>query len=581
MTLVPPLVIAMVVVGWLSYREAKKRRGGEEIGEQGSIKSTQHATRNTQHILRIWFLQPTIFIEVLALAAVVSIAVWVKRLGQPLGMAALGSEEASALPRTLVETITYQTAFSFSWPAALDFMAEQFGPPHLFWLALATLASAAVGLVTWLTKEWRIGASVKRSPCSPAPLLPRTFNLFLWLIFGLILLEMLTLLDPFRQNPRYLVMYLPLFYLIAAKAILDFGFSIFDFRFHVSRFSPTVVALALLVIFTVLSLPDLRIALVTPEPAYEAAFKVVRENWQPGDALLTMNTPAAALYQSQVDGFTVQVDADQFLLNRESAPVDRWTGAPWVGTAADFNAALNTHERVWFVLDSIRLPVYFRGDWQAVLNSQMEQVWSQDNALVFHTRPDRIPLPEQPETPIKTTLGDVIELMGYTLQISAPKPLTVMSNTSHFDLKAPLSTLNLTFFWRPISAVTTDYTVFLHLRNRAGATVAQQDGLSLAGAYPTSRWRPGEMSLIRSLCHSPPIYPLVSTRCGRDVSTGHVGPLAHRQRYLRRKRHFVGGNQLSMRNSSIARFTQPRLIALLLFLIALVPRLPGCDSFDQ
>ncbi|HXV42858.1 MAG TPA: hypothetical protein VEC96_07335, partial [Anaerolineae bacterium] len=37
------------------------------------------------------------------------------------------------------------------------------------------------------------------------------------------------------------------------------------------------------------------------------------------------------------------------------------------------------------------------------------------------------------------------------------------------------------------------YTVFLHLRNSDGATVAQQDGLSLAGAYPTSRWQPGEM----------------------------------------------------------------------------------------
>jgi hypothetical protein len=477
MTLVPPLVIAMVVVGWLSFKEAE---------EQGSAKNTHSAPR-------IWFLQPAIFIEVLALVAVVSTAVWVKRLGQPLGMAALGSEAASALPRSLLETITYQTAFSFSWPAALDFLAEQFGPPHLFWLALVTVFAVITRLVIWFTKKWRMSISVKHSPRSSAPLLPcALFNLFLWLIFGLILLEMVTVLDPFRQNPRYLMMYLPLFYLIAAQAILDFLLYVSRFTFPPSQFAPTVVALALLVIFTVLSLPDLRIALVTPEPAYEAAFKVVRENWQPGDALLTMNTPAAALYHSGVAGFTVQADADQFLLNKDSVPVDRWTGAPWVGTAADFNTALNMHERVWFVLDTIRLPVYFHGDWQAVLNSQMEQVWSQDNALVFRTRPGRIPLPEQPETLIKATLGDAIELMGYTLQISAPKLMTVTSNSSNFALTPPLSALNLTLFWRPMSAVTADYTVFLHLRNHAGATVAQQDSLSLAGAYPTSRWRPGE-----------------------------------------------------------------------------------------
>ncbi|MCL4303641.1 MAG: hypothetical protein KJ077_48595 [Anaerolineae bacterium] len=489
MTLLPPLVIAMVVVGWLSFKEAK-RRGNEEAKKQVS---------------GIWFLQPTIFIEVLALVAVVGTAVWVKRLGQPLGMAALSSEEAAALPRTLLETVTYQTAFSFSWPATLDFLAEQFGPPHLFWLTIATVIAAVSSIAIWFFDRWSRSGWIQRGegqsgesgnylPRPPAPLPPCTlFNLFLWLIFGLILLEMITLLDPFRQNPRYLVMYLPLFYLIAAKAILDFGFHVSRFTLHASRFSPIVTALVLLVIFTALSLADLRIALVTPEPAYEAAFKVVRENWQPGDALLTMNTPAAALYQSQVAGFTVQVDAAQFLLNKDSVPVDRWTGSPWIGTAAGFNAALNTHERVWFVLDTIRLPVYFRGDWQAVLNSQMAQVWSQDNALVFRTRSDRIPLPEQPKTLIKATLGNAIELMGYTLQISAPKLMTVTSNSSHFTLTSPLSTLNLTLFWRPTSEITADYTVFLHLRNSAGATVAQQDSLPLAGSYPTSRWQPGEV----------------------------------------------------------------------------------------
>jgi hypothetical protein len=138
----------------------------------------------------------------------------------------------------------------------------------------------------------------------------------------------------------------------------------------------------------------------------------VHDNWQPGDALLTMNSPAAALYHSQVNGFTVQADADQFLLNKATAPVDRWIGAPWVGTAADFNAALNAQPRAWFVIDTIRQPVYFRADWQAVVNSQMEPVLNQDDVLVYHTRPDRIPLPTQPKTLTLATLGDAIELMG-------------------------------------------------------------------------------------------------------------------------------------------------------------------------
>jgi hypothetical protein len=436
--------------------------------------------------------------------AIVGFAIWVKRLGQPLGAAALGSAGSNAVPTELLDTVTYQTAFHFTWADTVDFLAEQFGPPHLYWLALVTTIAVVVGLVGWLANEgriseWRIGSkseqrnklhfiasSPRRVTLSPSQPVTPFFSLFLWLIFGLIILQMVTLLDPFRRNPRYLVMYLPLFYFIAAHAILSVAYHasvrslpLGRITHHALHTLSPFVALAFLIIFTALSFDDLRIALVTPEPAYEEAFDFVQKNWQPQDALLTMNTPAAGLYLGRADGFTVQdgQDDDQFLLNHQTAPVDRWLGVPWIGTAADFNAALNTHKRVWFVIDTIRQPVYFRGDWQAVVNSQMEQVWANDNALVYRTRSSRVPLPTQPDTLVEATLDNAIELVGYTLQIS----------------QASQPTLTVTLFWQPLTPLTADYTVFLHLRNNDGATVAQHDGLSLAGAYPTSRWQPGEM----------------------------------------------------------------------------------------
>ncbi|MBI1879693.1 MAG: hypothetical protein HYR94_15975, partial [Chloroflexi bacterium] len=394
-------------------------------------------------------------------------AIWVKRLGQPLGAAALDSAESGALPSELLDTVTYQTAFHLTWPDTVDFLVEQFGPPHLFWLALATVIGTIIGLAillinNWRMSRWRTGHNVRQSnkrhlpvsPClhvsaSPSP----AFNLFLWLIFGLIVVEMVTLLDPFRRNPRYLVMYLPLFYLIAANAVIRN-------TYYVLRIiSPTVIALLCLLGFTLLGLNDLRIALVTPEPAYEEAFAFIQQNWQPGDALLTMNTPAAGLYLGHADGFTVQEDAGQFLLNRQTAPVDRWLGVPWLGTTASFNAALNVHERVWFVIDT------------------------------------RTPLPAQPDKPVNVTLGEAIELLGYTLQIPNTPSLTFNSSEHILNLQSPreASNLHLILFWHALRPLTTNYTVFLHLRNSDGATIAQQDGLSLDGAYPTSRWQPGEL----------------------------------------------------------------------------------------
>jgi hypothetical protein len=198
-----------------------------------------------------------------------------------------------------------------------------------------------------------------------------------------------------------------------------------------------------------------------------------------------MNTPAAGLYLGRADGFTAQADAAQFLLNQETAPVDRWLGAPWLGDAAAFNTALNEAPRAWFVTDTIRQPVYFRGDWLASLNSQMEPVWAEDNALVYLTRPDRRPLPTQPDTLVNATLGDAIELIGYTLQTPA-------ATTQQSNYHLLITNYQLTLFWHALAPLPADYTVFLHLRDSRRATVAQRDGMPVDGAYPTSRWQPGE-----------------------------------------------------------------------------------------
>ncbi len=471
--LIPPLVIAMLLAGRLSWPPA--------IGQ---------GQKNATGISRPWFLRPTIFLEGATLAAVVGLALWIKRLGRPLGAAALSSPKSGPLLAELFNTITYQTAFHFTWADTVKFLSRQFGVPHHFWLALLTLAGALIGLALWLVVPEKT-AGEERQPLNwfPRP----SFNLFLWLIFGLIILETVTLLDPFRRNPRYLVIYLPLFYLIAANAI-------FNFR-HIPKLmgrtqaagsstnlasfaTSTIPALALLILFTLLGFNDLRLALVTPEPAYEEALAWLEAEARPDDLLLTMNTPAAGLYLGQADGFTVQNEADQFLLEAGSEQVDRWLGAPWLGTAADFNAALNTTNRAWFVIDTIRLPVYFQGDWLAVLNSQMEQAWAGDNALIYRTRPDRRPIPTGPETLIKATLGDSIELIGYALQLQTPQSPILNPQTP--------SSLQLTLFWQPLTPLSIDYTTFLHLRNQEGVTVAQRDSQPLDGTYPTGRWRPGE-----------------------------------------------------------------------------------------
>jgi len=438
--LIPPLLIAVVIIGWLATRPA-----------------------------RPWFLQRTVIPPLIGLTLIIGLAMWIKRLGQPLGAVALDSAAAGSLGPELLRTVAYQITLHFTWPDTVKFLARQFGVPHHFWLTMMALAGLGLGLFRWFT----------RRPKTKPPY----FGLFVGLIFGLIIVAMVTLLEPFRRNPRYIVMFLPMFYLVAAYGI----FNLVPRRLAAAP----LTAIGLLGLFTAIGFNDLRVALLTPEPAYEQAFAWLTERRQPDDRILTMNTPAAALYLGQVDGFTVQQDAEQFLLNQQTAPVDRWVGAPWLGTAADFSAALNTADRAWFIIDTIRRPVYFRGNWLAVVNSQMEQVWAADNALIYRTRPDRVPIPAAPDTTLDAGLGPAIKLTGSTVQRPPARP----------------DTLTLTLFWQAVASPAADYTIFVHLRDEAGVTVAQADSQPLDGAYPTSRWQPPETIITPLTLPLPAVLP--------------------------------------------------------------------------
>jgi hypothetical protein len=235
------------------------------------------------------------------------------------------------------------------------------------------------------------------------------------------------------------------------------------------------------------------IAYRTPEPAYEAAFQYVAAERRPGDAVLTMNTSAAALYLDRTDYFAMQNDADQFLLNGDTGPVDRWLGTPWLGNVVELNQALNDYPQVWFVVDTIRLPEYYLGDWQATLNTQMELVWAEDNALVYRTRPDRRPLPTAPTVELQVNLDNQIDLIGYTSSIMPPNQAG--------------GSLDLVLFWQARTPIAHDYTVFVHIRDANGTNVVQQDAQPLAGEYPTGQWHVGETIIDPRTIPLPPDLP--------------------------------------------------------------------------
>jgi hypothetical protein len=79
-----------------------------------------------------------------------------------------------------------------------------------------------------------------------------------------------------------------------------------------------------------------------------------------------------------------------------------------------------------------------------------------------------------PQHQTKVVLGDKVELLG-------------------FDAARNEASLDLTLYWQALAPMDRDYTVFVHIRDEAGQTVAQKDGPPAGGVYPTSLWDVGEI----------------------------------------------------------------------------------------
>ena len=86
----------------------------------------------------------------------------------------------------------------------------------------------------------------------------------------------------------------------------------------------------------------------------------------------------------------------------------------------------------------------------------------------------RAPPPSTPEAAARYRLGNHIELTGY----DAPR-ITV-------------GEVVYRLYWRALQAPPEDYTVFALALDGQGKPIGQQDGPPFDGAYPTSRWLPGE-----------------------------------------------------------------------------------------
>lgn len=208
---------------------------------------------------------------------------------------------------------------------------------------------------------------------------------------------------------------------------------------------------------------------------YDLAFAFVREQWQPGDKIMTEHPAAAYLYMEQNDFYANQVTAK--VLNEdtdENALVDRYTGRPLIDSAEALSQALAGGHRVWFVVGNDHLQKYYDSVFYQQIFAQMDLVRQIGEKYIFVSRPYPTPVPIKPMAGLDGNFDNFIRLEGYSLDLTRIGPDGVAS---------------LGLYWRPIGPLpAAPFKVFVQLRDGQGQTISQADHFIFEGLLQSRRW---------------------------------------------------------------------------------------------
>lgn len=299
--------------------------------------------------------------------------------------------------------------------------------------------------------------------------------IFLATIFGSVMLILLLLINQHWQRTRYLVMQAqPIFLLLGVFGgaqvlrVLTEGW----LKSAGVRWGLGALGAIFLAVPFVSPLQDL----LNPGSylgwnRYDLAFSAVADDWQDSDRVGTMHPPAAWMYLGQNDYYVVQ-DSPKLILEPDGSVGDRYTGAEWLASVDEFNAALGNSERLWLVVQEFWLFNSYDPRLQQEILWRMDKKWGEGGVWALVSRGGTWPLAADIAVEHEASFVNGTQLRGYTALPETPVRGVPMQ---------------LTLFWAG-PTIPFQQKVFVQLRNENNETVAQADHFIYDGKVPSSRW---------------------------------------------------------------------------------------------
>jgi len=306
---------------------------------------------------------------------------------------------------------------------------------------------------------------------------------FVYVVFGLTVLEMLLAGGERWSDPRYFFMVLPLF-ILAASITLDRAVILIWERLpgaraaalstEMMRIPSWPVVCSLVGVIAVVHLPGVNSILSQQTEGHDRAMEYVKDHWQEEDVILMASPPVCAVYLDHCDYYAIQKGYEGYIIDRDGKSVDVWTGTPLLNSVDELEEVLGENNRVWFVVDGWRLATRYEIDFLQTVAEQMDMMEEVQGVKILLSQEYALLQRPAVHRSLVVNLEDKVALVGYDLDT---------------DFVRPEEKVCLTVYWRALAPLDEEYTVFAHLVSREGSMVAQDDAAPMAGLYPSIYWQ--------------------------------------------------------------------------------------------
>jgi mannosyltransferase len=338
------------------------------------------------------------------------------------------------------------TALRIAGETVRAFSAGLGALPAVAWVA-AALFLTAIGAGLWVAMDrqraeaWLIAA---------------------YLVLPLALAWIVNPIMPFFY-PRYLLLLVPGFYVLAAAGIMVWG-----------RLWRPAAALLLTVLFigSAYGLQGYYFGQAGVKGRYGQMMAYIQAHALPGDAIILANQlqrPIFEYYRPQ--------NMEAYFLPHYEYPLED------PRTEQELEDMAARHPRLWLV--RFGNPGEYDPDayllrWLASHGSKAYfGGWVDADLSLYVMAPAAVSAGSaQIQHPLRADLGDQVRLLGYSLNQAQV---------------APGETLLLTLYWQSLAPMAERYTVFTHLLDSAQQIEAQMDSEPQGGGLPTDRWTAGQM----------------------------------------------------------------------------------------